>query len=171
MSSEEQPLSEAKRISRRKQKRDPGIWLQEYLAGSASPEETLFKINELLHAGQIENTRKYVRAPLSAPVIFRLGESTAMGISYTLSQKGMFIKCPNPPAVGSRLQIGLALPDGGDALQLEAEVIQSNPLSKTARNSNLSGMSVVFRKISAEDRRRIDRLVRAHARRMRKTTK
>ena len=168
MSPEKEPRTVGvRKLSRRRQRKDPGLILQNYLAGANTPEEALFKINELLNAGQIENTRRYPRAPLTLPVIFKTGAKTSAGSSYTLSQRGMFIKCTDPPPTGSLLEVDLSLPQG-ELIRIAAEVLQSNPLKQAAKSSSLSGMSVVFRKISAEDRRKIDRLVRAQARRMRK---
>lgn len=150
---------------------DLGRWFQEYIGGSKSPEEALFKINELLNAGKIENTRKNVRAPLSVPVTFKIGGKSHSASSYTLSQKGAFIKFPNPPKNGTVIEILLKLPDDGGDIRVEGEVVNSITMEDASKKGELSGMAVVFRKIGQEQRRRIDRLVRSHARRMRKAGK
>jgi len=155
-----------KRGPKRRHKPDPGLVFQEYLGTSVSPEEALFKINEFLHAGKFESTRKNVRAPLSVPVAFKVDDKTQVGTSYTLSQKGMFVKCPHPPPLRTQVQIELQLPDESDFIQVQGEVVESIPLEEAARKSSLSGMAVVFGKIKSEDQRRIERAVRAYVRRM-----
>jgi len=160
-----------KRGSKKKRKQDPGRVFQEYLGASNAPEETLFKINEFLHAGKFESTRKNVRAPLSVPVAYKVDDNTFVGTSYTLSQKGMFVKCPHPPPVDTPINIELQLPDESEFIHAEGEVVHSIPLEDASQQTTISGMSVVFRKIKPEDRRRIDRVVKAFARRMKGSKK
>ena len=160
-----------KRGPKRRHKPDPGLVFQEYLGTSVSPEEALFKINEFLHAGKFESTRKNVRAPLSVPVAYKVDDNTFVGTSYTLSQKGMFVKCPHPPPVDTPINIELQLPDESEFIHAEGEVVHSIPLEDASQQTTISGMSVVFRKIKPEDRRRIDRVVKAFARRMKGSKK
>ena len=112
-----------------------------------------------------------MRAPLSVPVAFKVDDKTQVGTSYTLSQKGMFIKCPHPPPVQTQVQIDLQLPDESDFIEVEGQVVQSISLEEAANKAALSGMAVVFKKIKPEDRKRIDRVVRAFARRMKRFKK
>lgn len=153
---------------KKKRKQDPGLVFQEYLSTSNSPEEALFKINEFLHAGTFESTRENVRAPLSVPVAFKVDDKTQVGTSYTLSQNGIFIKCPHPPPVETQVKIDLQLPDQSDFIQAQGEVVQSISLEEAASKGSLFGMAVVFNKIKSEDRRRIDRAVRDFARQMKR---
>jgi hypothetical protein len=158
--------AEGAKALKKRRPRDQGRLIQEYLSHSGSAEETLFKINELLFAGNYESTRKHVRAPVSVPVIFRVGEVSYNSSTYTLSQKGAFIKYAEPPLKGTRLNIELFLPDGEPRVQAEGEVVQSAALNDAMRRADISGMSVVFKKIKPEDRRRIDKLVRSQARKI-----
>jgi hypothetical protein len=164
--SDDMAANEASKALRRKRPKDPAVRLQEYLSSSRSAEEVLFKINELLYAPSGESTRKYVRAPVSVPVVFKIGDNSFSSTTYTLSQRGAFIKFTDPPPKSTRLVLELGLPDGGDAARMEAEVVQSAPLQEAMRRADVSGMSVVFKKMKPEDRRRIDKLVRARVRKM-----
>jgi len=168
MDTEKEAILKRSANARRRKSSDPALKLQEYLSGSRSPEEALFKINEILYASQIQSTRKHVRAPITFPVTFHAGNDAAWGTCYTLSRKGMFIKCANPPATGSQIQLELGLPDGGGPIPVKAEVVHSSPLKAAAKNGSLSGMSVVFKRMKQDDRKRIDRLVRATARVLKK---
>jgi hypothetical protein len=150
------------KVSAEKIKRDPGLQLQEYLSRTASAEETLFMINELLFSGQNQGTRKNVRAPVSVPVTFRLGSTVHRASSYTLSQRGMFIKFPDPPVPGTVMELEFALPDNGEAIKTGAEVVQSADLEEAMKRSSISGMSVVFTDISREHRKRIEMVVRGY---------
>lgn len=161
------PMKAAKKISRRRRREDLGLWFQDYLGASSTPEETLFKINELLSAGRIENTRKNVRAPISVAVSFRFDDEVFVSHTYTLSQRGLFLKWPSPPPEGTRIELEIHLPDTGEVVSALGSVVNSTTLSEAADKGELSGMAVVFDRIRTEDRRSIDRLVRAHARRLR----
>lgn len=155
-----------KKISPEKLRRDPGLRMQEYLAKSTSPEETLFKINELLFDGQGENIRKHARAPISVNVVFPLGGAKHYSTTYTLSQKGAFIKYPEPPPRGTAFELELLLEDGFPSIFVTAEVVQSETLEQALKRASLSGMSVVFTKIGREEKRRIDRVVRQSLKKM-----
>jgi hypothetical protein len=159
------------KTSRKRRAKDPARLIVDYFSKSNSPEETLFMINEVLFSSQHENTRKHVRAPISVPVSYKINNKTHVSSSYTLSQKGAFIKSPQPVAEGKKIEVELALPDGGDPVRVEGEVVQSLPFKEAREQANISGMSVVFHKMRQEDRRRIDKLVRAKAKKIKKRKK
>jgi len=159
------------KASRKKRTKDPGRLIVDYFSKPNSPEETLFMINEILFSSEHENTRKHVRAPISVPVAYKINNKTHVSSSYTLSQKGAFIKSPEPLPEGTKIEVEIALPDGGDPVRVEGEVVQSLPLKEARERANISGMSVVFRRISQENRRRIDKLARAQARKIKKRKK
>ena len=162
------PVKPSKKSSRKKREDDLGHWFQEYIGDSRSPEETLFKINELLASGVIPNTRKNLRAPISITVSFKVDEEINVSRTYTLSSSGLFLKWPRPPALGAPIEMEIHLPDRGDVVAADGVVVQSVPMEVAAAKGILSGMSVVFNRIKSEDRRRLERLVRFHARRLRK---
>lgn len=168
--SEDNPLANGNRKTESKNPRtkDPFLFLQNYLFSSDSPDEVLFKINEILYGEKAESTRRYDRAPISLPVTFEHNGARYKCASYTLSQMGMFVKCPDPPPVESDISMEIEMPEQEDDLNLEARVVYSNDLESAKKNASLSGMSVVFMKVSQKDRRRIQRLVKAW---MRKTGK
>lgn len=149
------------KISSDKIRKDPSLQLQQYLGRQTSPETTLFLINELLNAAEHKELRRNVRAPIKVPVSFQLGSKVHKASSYTLSQKGMFIKFPHPPAAGTEMELSFELQDGGPPILARGEVVASAGLSEAMERAAISGMSVVFIKIAKDDRRRIDRVVRA----------
>jgi len=158
--------SRQKKVSADKIRKDPGLRMQEYLNGSTSAEETLFKINELLYSGEHENTRKNARAPVDLPVSFYIGGDRYESTLYTLSQKGAFIKHPDPPAQGTEIRIELEIGDGGGPIKATGEVLQSAAIDEAMKRASLSGMSVLFTRIGKDDRIRIDRLVRKQVKKM-----
>lgn len=165
---EKEPLTKAgKKVSRRKRREDLGLWFQDYLNASRTPEEALFKINELLAASRIESTRKNVRAPISVAVSFRIDGEVNLSHTYTLSQRGLFLKWASPPPEGTRLELEIHLPEGGEVIAAEGVVVNSVPPSEASSKGALVGMAVVFDRIRSEDRRSLDRLVRAQMRRLR----
>lgn len=150
------------RSSRRRS--DPLVKVQRLLARCQTPEEALFKINELLYQSTEESTRRNVRAPVSLPVSYRVGEKEFLGLSYTLSQEGMFIKSPQPLPENTLVALELNLPGQEKPIAIEGEVVHRTSPDDARRRSGISGMTVVFRKIKTTDQRRIDRFVRARAR-------
>lgn len=104
-------------------KSDPGLRIQRLLVRSDSPEEILFKINELLFEPGDTRPRKNVRAPVSVPVTCRVGDKEIGGLSYTLSQGGVFIKSPEPLPEATVVEMTLALPGEEKAIQIQGEVV------------------------------------------------
>jgi uncharacterized protein (TIGR02266 family) len=146
-----------------RRQRDPGLRIQRMLVRSDSPEEILFKINELLSAG---SSRKNVRVPVTLPVNYRAADKDFSGSSYTLSQGGMFIKSPEPLAEDTVVEVTMTLPGDEGAIWIEGKVVERVSPDQAREKSGISGMAVVFRKIKTGDQRRIDRFVRSRARHM-----
>ena len=147
-----------------RRKRDPGLRIQRLLVRSDSPEEILFNINELLYEPVAGSTRKNVRVPISVPLTYRAGDKDFSGLSYTLSQGGVFIKCADPLPRDAVVELTLTLPGEERAIVIEGEVVNRLSMEDARAQSGVSGMAVVFRKIKAPDQRRIDRFVRSRAR-------
>jgi len=147
-----------------RRRNDPALQIQRLLAHCHSPEEALFKINELLYQSTEDSTRRNVRAPVSLPVSYRVGNREFNGLLYTLSQEGMFIKSPKPLPENTLLDLELILPGDEKTIAIEGEVVHRTSLDDARRRSGISGMTVVFRKIRGQDQRRIDRFVRSRAR-------
>jgi len=154
-----------KEANRTPRQKDPSLFLQDYLISSSTPEEVLFKINEILFGEQAESTRKYDRAPISLPVVFEYNGARYKCSSYTLSQMGMFVKCADPPPSQSNIRMEIEFPDEDGNLFVNADVLYSKSIEKAKEDASLSGMSVVFTNVSQKDRRRIQRLVKAWMRR------
>ncbi len=157
-----------KKQGKRREEKDAGVWIQNYLGKSLSPEETLFKLNEILYADRHRGIRKNVRAPFPVQVSINIDGSVQKSTVYTLSQKGAFIKHPSPPPAGRIIDVYLTLPDEGPLISVKGNVVESIPIDKASAKGVLSGMSVVFTDVSATDRKRIDKLVKDKAKRMQK---
>ena len=147
-----------------RRKSDPGLRIQRLLVKSDSPEEILFKINELLFEPGESGARKNVRAPISIPVTYRAGDKEMGGLSYTLSRGGVFIKSPEPLPENTVVEMTLTLPDEAQAILVQGEVVNRVSSDEAREKSGISGMAIVFRNIRTVDQRRIDRFVRSRAR-------
>ena len=77
-----------------------------------------------------------------------------------LSFTGMFLTCPEPPAVGRRLELSFRLPRpfAGPDIDARAEVVRSVPTR--ADTHRLPGMGVRFLALDGADKARINRFVR-----------
>lgn len=95
------------------------------------------------------------RCLVRIPVHVRIRESGvpvfAQAISSNLSVAGMYVKgqlAPDfesePPSVGSRLSLRLALPELGSAFELLAEVVWVNPRDMDASGASALGLGVRF---------------------------
>ena len=158
------PVRAFRKSSRRKRRDDLGLWFQDYLGASRTAEETLFKINELLASGRIESTRKNIRAPIPLAVSFRIDGEINITHTYTLSQRGLFLKWASPPPEGTRVEMEIHLPGGGGVVSAEGVVVNSVSMEEALGKGTLSGMAVVFDRIRPEDRHALERLVRSQAR-------
>lgn len=143
---------------------DPGLRIQRLLGKSDSPEEILFKINELLYQAGEGNTRKNVRAPISIQVNYRVGRQDFSGLSYTLSRGGVFIKTARPLPESTVVELTLLLPGEEKAIPVEGEVINRISPDQAREKSGISGMAIRFLRIRSMDQHRIDRFVRSRAR-------
>jgi len=136
------------------------------LTGSSSPEEILFKINEMIYSQAGSYTRKNLRVPISIPISYQVRGKSFEGDTYTLSQDGVFIKTLEPLEENTLVSLRLNLPGEGREIEAEGRVINSTALKDALSSGGVSGMAVVFCKIKEVDRRRVHRFVKARARQM-----
>lgn len=158
-------MAETKSKARRR-RADPGIRIQDYLTSSSSPEEILFKINEMIYSQESASSRKNIRVPISIPVSYRVQDKSYDTNTYTLSRDGVFIKTPAPPAKSTQISLVLSLPDDAEAIEAEGKVINSLAFQDALSENAVSGMAVVFSSIRDSDRRRIHRFVKSKARKI-----
>lgn len=156
-------MAETKTRRARRRRADNGLRIQKYLTSSSSPEEMLFKINEMIYSQAASSSRKNLRVPVSIPVDYRIEDNDFKADTYTLSQDGLFIKTPEPLEKDSSISLKLNLPGDSKEIKAEGKVIGSMSLDDAVGGGALSGMAVVFRKIKQEDRKRIRRYVKARA--------
>ena len=156
-------MAETKTRRARRRRLDNGIRIQKYLTSSSSPEEMLFKINEMIYSQAGSSSRRNLRVPVSIPVSYRIGGDDFTGDTYTLSQDGLFIKTPEPLEKNTSISLKLNLPGDSKEIKAEGEVIDCMSPDDAVSGGALSGMAVVFHKIKQEDRKRIRRYVKARA--------
>ena len=143
---------------------------EDLVDGLITNEDTLFGINEFLHSGNHQSTRKNVRAPLAIKVIFRIGNEEFLGESYTLSSQGIFIKHPSPPPVSTPIEISLNFPDHKHNITASGKVVQSTSIGEASKKGVLAGMSIVFDSIDSKSSSMIDEMVRNKIKRIKKPT-
>jgi uncharacterized protein (TIGR02266 family) len=158
-------MAETKTRARRR-RLDSGIRIQDYLTVSQSPEEILFKINEMIYSQAGSDTRKNLRVPISIPVRYQVGGESFEGDTYTLSRDGVFIKTPEPPEENALVRLRMNLPGEDREIEAEGQVIKSTAFEDALSGGAVSGMAVVFSKIREVDRRKILRFVKARAKEM-----
>jgi hypothetical protein len=156
-------MAETKIKARRRRRKDDGLKIQQYLTKSSSPEEMLFKINEMIFTQAGKSSRKNLRVPVSVPVTYNVKGNNFKADTYTLSQDGLFVKTSNPADKNSLISISLQLPDESSEIEAEGEVISTTLPDDALSMGGLSGMTVVFRKIKQGDRKKINRYVRSKA--------
>lgn len=147
-----------------RRREDPGLKFQKLISSARSPEEVLFKINELLFMAEDSSTRKNVRAPVAVPVRYRVGGVAFSGITYTISREGLFIKSREPFPRDTLVELEIELPDVEETVAAEGMVVHCISLHDAKAKGGISGMALVFNRIKATDRRRLDRFVRSRAR-------
>jgi PilZ domain len=140
--------------------KDPESLFKHYIEGSGTDEDILFEINELLHSGKYESTRKNVRAPLAIKVVFKTNGEEFTGESYTLSNRGIFIKHPSPPPVSTPVEVTFTIPSHKTPINVSGKVVQSTAIDEATKKRSLAGMSIVFDSIDPKSANNIDEMVK-----------
>ncbi len=152
--------------STKRRSNDPSLLIEDFLKNAGSPEEVLFKVNELLASQEVTSSRKNVRVPVVLPVQYNSSGKSFNAETYTLSQEGVFIKTPKPLPISSELEVQFILPGDKKDISIVGEVVHQSTMGDTDNSHVLSGMVVIFKDIRDRDRRRIDRFVRGQAKQM-----
>jgi type IV pilus assembly protein PilZ len=99
------------------------------------------------------------------PKRFKITYSSAKALEHcyisNIGKGGVFIKTDKPLKRGDKVSLKLFLPDGGKELEIMGEVAWSSEKKhRTPLGEHPPGMGVKFVDISAEDKVRIDKVLR-----------
>lgn len=117
---------------------------------SVDPSRLLNVINVVLTTPLTR--RAAPRAPVALGVDYQYGNCTGAAKTLNLSEGGMFIVMPDPPAVGTRVHLEFALPDG-EPWEATAEVVWIRTPGE--QHPYPPGMGVQFVELPAEAQPRI----------------
>jgi uncharacterized protein (TIGR02266 family) len=121
-----------------------------YIPASIDPGRLLNVVNVVLTTPL--SRRATPRAPVALGVDYRYGDCQGTATTLNLSEGGMFIVVPDPPAVGTRLRVQFAVPDC-EPWEATAEVMWVR--HPEAQHPYPPGMGVQFVELPAEARPRI----------------
>ncbi|HWV38027.1 MAG TPA: TIGR02266 family protein [Vulgatibacter sp.] len=104
--------------------------------------------------------RNEPRVPARLEVAFSTGSEVGRAWTQDISRGGVFVATENPPALGTAVELTLALP-GGDAVKLPAEVVRLIGPEESAAKGFQQGCGLTFHDVSPEVRRRLEAFVEA----------
>lgn len=102
--------------------------------------------------------RKHPRARLKIEVSYKTADVFTSNSSINISKGGIFIKTPNPPPMGTQLDLEFKLPDSGKTIQAAGEIVWCQHTS--TKSSLPAGMGIKFRQISPDDLREVSDYVK-----------
>lgn len=82
----------------------------------------------------------------------------AVEYATNISKGGLFIRCPRPPAMRTRISLNLKLPSG-EKVQIDAEVVHVLSPEQAAAMKTSPGVGVAFGPLPAEKRERLEGLL------------
>ena len=104
------------------------------------------------------STEQVVKAKLKWPVFIKANGSSSEGVTLNLSTNGAYIKCAKPLRLNEVFHMTLQVPNSGDSIEAEVEVVLSNVYGPDDEISP-RGMIVRFLEISSEDRKIIGKAI------------
>ena len=113
----------------------------------------------------MRNHRQHERVPLSMKIEYRPDDTGAhflLESSVNVSEGGIFIGTRTPAEVGTKLEIGFALPGAGKQIVATGVVAWVNPWRDGGPNPN-PGMGIRWIRLAAKDRAAITAIVRTVA--------
>jgi len=131
---------------------------------AAFGEETLLVTKGLVEdalKGFDEVQRQHDRIPKKFRITYSSPDSFAKTYLVNIGKGGVFIKTSKPLQKREKISLRILLPDGGKELEVTGEVIWSSEKKhRTPIGEYPPGMGVKFVDLSAEDKERIDRVLR-----------
>ena len=86
---------------------------------------------------------------MKVEVTYKTADIFTSNWSINISRGGIFIKTPNPPPMGTQLDLEFKLPESGKVIKASGEIVWSQHAS--AKSSLPPGMGIKFRQITPED--------------------
>jgi uncharacterized protein (TIGR02266 family) len=99
------------------------------------------------------------RAPFKLDVNYRHGETYLFSSTRDVSELGIFLVTDNPLPVATKLQLEFRMPDDGEKIVVDGEVVWIDPVGR----GHEQGMGIRFIDPSAQIRIRLSALVRTIA--------
>ena len=131
---------------------------------AAFGEETLLVTKDLVDdalRGFDEVQRRHDRVPKKFRISYSSAKAFTKSYLLNIGKGGVFIKTTKPLKKGEKTVLKMVLPDGGKELEVTGEVIWSSEKKhRTSLGEHPPGMGVRFVDLSAEDKERIDRILR-----------
>jgi type IV pilus assembly protein PilZ len=131
---------------------------------AAFGEETLLVTKGLVEEalkGVDEVQRRHDRIPKKFRISYSSPEAFTKSYLVNIGKGGVFIKTTKPLKKGEKTSLRMLLPDGGKELEVTGEVIWSSEKKhRTPIGEYPPGMGVKFANLSAEDKERIDSVLR-----------
>lgn len=100
------------------------------------------------------------RVPARLGVAFSTGSEVGRAWTQDISRGGVFVATESPPALGTAVELTLALP-GGDAVKLAAEVVRVIGPEESAAKGFQQGCGLTFHDLSPEVSKRLEAFVEA----------
>ncbi len=131
---------------------------------AAFGEETLLVTKGIVEEalkGFDEVQRRHDRVPKKFRISYSSPEAFTKSYLLNIGKGGIFIKTTKPLKKRENTSVKMFLPDGGKELEVTGEVIWSSEKKhRTPIGEYPPGMGIKFVNLSAEDKERIDRVLR-----------
>jgi uncharacterized protein (TIGR02266 family) len=127
-------------------------------------EETLMITRRLVEEtlqGDQQLFRKYDRVPKKFKVTYSSPKALVDSYLFDIGKGGVFIKTNNPLKKRERISLKILLPDGKEELEVIGQVAWSSEKKhRTSIGKYPPGMGITFLNLSAEDKERIQRVLK-----------
>jgi len=130
--------------------------------GTVLPKYLIKKPNaKNLLRGQQMSTEQVVKAKLKWPVSIKANGNSSDGVTLNLSTNGAYIRCVKPLRLNEVFDMTLQVPNSGDSIEAEVEVVLSN-IYGPDDDISPRGMIIRFLDLADEDRRIIAKAIFKH---------
>ena len=103
------------------------------------------------------------RIDLRVPVVIRLGGESVTAETRNIGLGGVFVATPEPPPVGHKISLQLALPQWDESLAVDGEVRWVRAGDDIGLQDVVPGVGVKFVKLPLYVAAALDNFVRSHA--------
>jgi CheY-like chemotaxis protein len=120
-----------------------GLGVAGYLHKSAPLDHVLFRVHSALFPSQLSQ-RATPRVAVSLLVECPTATGRSWATTYNLSEGGVYVRMPDPPAAGETIDLVLALPTCREPLRLQAEVMHSASVDAVEGSGYPAGFGARF---------------------------